>query len=232
MKYTLNKYEIKKKYKLLQLKNGGELMDSVLKKHFITNIFFVTILAVFSSQLLFAAQEELSVELIPSKSAYKAGDSIILALKIKIPEKYHLYGNPLGPGIGKPLMVSIEGAEKVVWDAIRKPAAKKYKPPVGEWVFAYDDQVVFYIGGNIPQDVSENIEGVIHIEGLICNTACIPVKKKIPFNVSLKEAAEADRHFKNDPDLLKIMASATGSFPLVTHVPAEMPSITGLDLSG
>jgi thiol:disulfide interchange protein len=207
-------------------------MDSVLKKHFITNIFFVTILAVFSSQLLFAAQEELSVELIPSKSAYKAGDSIILALKIKIPEKYHLYGNPLGPGIGKPLMVSIEGAEKVVWDAIRKPAAKKYKPPVGEWVFAYDDQVVFYIGGNIPQDVSENIEGVIHIEGLICNTACIPVKKKIPFNVSLKEAAEADRHFKNDPDLLKIMASATGSFPLVTHVPAEMPSITGLDLSG
>ena len=175
---------------------------------------------------------ELSVELIPSKSAYKAGDSIILALKIKIPEKYHLYGNPLGPGIGKPLMVSIEGAEKVVWDAIRKPADKKYKPPVGEWVFAYDDQVVFYIGGNIPQDVSENIEGVIHIEGLICNTACIPVKKKIPFNVSLKEAAEADRHFKNDPDLLKIMASATGSFPLVTHVPAEMPSITGLDLSG
>ena len=75
---------------MLQLKNGGELMDSVLKKHFITNIFFVTILAVFSSQLLFAAQEELSVELIPSKSAYKAGDSIILALKIKIPEKYHL----------------------------------------------------------------------------------------------------------------------------------------------
>lgn len=206
-------------------------MDRILKKHFFTRIFIPTILVVFSFQLLFASQEELAVELIPSKSAYAAGDSIILALKINIPEKYHLYGNPLGPGIGKPLEVSIDGARNVIWDGIRKPAARKFKPPVGEWVFAYDDQTVFYISGKTSPDISGNIEGVIHIEGLICNTACIPVKKEIPFRVSMREMAEADLHFKNDPDLLRIMASATGSFPLSTQAMAEMPPVTGLDLS-
>ncbi|NLL12719.1 MAG: hypothetical protein GX267_04890 [Fibrobacter sp.] len=207
-------------------------MDKVLKKLFSTRLFIPIILVVFSSQLLLASQEDLAVELVPSKRAYTAGDSIILALKIIVPEKYHLYGNPLGPGIGKPLEISIDGARDVVWDGIRKPAARKYKPPVGEWVFAYDDQVVFYITGKIPPEISGNIEGVIHVEGLICNTACIPVKKEISFSISLKETAESDLHFKNDPDILRLMTSATGSFPLSTHTVTETPSVIGLDLSG
>jgi len=207
-------------------------MDKVLKKHFYCRMFILFILFVFSPQLLFASNEELAVELIPSKSAYKAGDSIILALKISIPEKYHLYGNPLGPGIGKPLEVSIDGARNVIWDGVRKPAAQKYTPPVGEWVFAYDNQTVFYIVGKLSPDVSGNIEGIIHIEGLICNTACIPVKKEIPFSVSLVEITESDPHFKNDPDLLRLMASATESFSLSNHDKTEMPSVVGLDLSG
>lgn len=208
-------------------------MDKDPKKHFPTRIFISIILVAFLSQLLFASQNELAVELIPSKNTYTAGDSIILALKIVIPEKYHLYGNPLGPGIGKPIEVSIDGARDVVWDGIRKPAARKFKPPVGEWVYAYDDQVVFYITGKIAPDISRNIEGIIHVEGLICNTACIPVKKEIPFSINLKEMAESDLHFKNDPDLLRLMASATDSFPISTRaVATEMPSVIGLDLSG
>ncbi len=208
-------------------------MDSVLKKHIITQIFIPIILVLFSSQLLFASQEEgLAVELIPSKNAYKAGDSIILALKINIPEKYHLYGNPLGPGIGKPFEVSIDGARNVIWDEIRKPVARKFKPPVGEWVFAYEDQAVFYISGKISPDTDGTIEGVIHIDGLICHSACIPLKKEIPFSVSLKETAGSDLHFNNNPDLLKTMTSATGTFPISTYAAAQMQSVTGLDLSG
>lgn len=96
-KYTLNKYEIKSNASCYGLKNRGELMDKVLKKLFSTRLFIPIILVVFSSQLLLASQEDLAVELVPSKRAYTAGDSIILALKIIVPEKYHLYGNPLGP---------------------------------------------------------------------------------------------------------------------------------------
>ncbi len=208
-------------------------MDKVLKKVFSIRIIIPIILVALSSQLLFASQEELEVELIPSKNAYTAGDSIILALKIIIPEKYHLYGNPLGPGIGKPIEISIDGAKDVVWDGVRKPAAKKFKPPVGEWVFAYDNQAVFYLTGKIAPEISGNIEGLIHIEGLICNTACIPVKKEIPFNINLKATAESDLHFKNYPDLLRLMVSATGYFPLSNHtVSTEIPPVIGLDLSG
>ena len=55
--------------------------------------------------------------------------------------------------------------------------------------------------------------------------------KRIPFNVSLKEAAEADRHFKT----IRTFKNNGFSYRFVSpgnSCSAEMPSITGLDLSG
>ncbi len=49
------------------------------------------------------SQTELIVNTILDKKVYAPGDTAVVALECIIPEGHHLYGNPLGPGIGKPL---------------------------------------------------------------------------------------------------------------------------------
>ncbi len=207
------------------------VVKKYLKSRFFTKSFVSFVWLIFSFQLLSASQQDLKVDLIPSKSVYQAGDSIIFALKIKIPENYHLYGNPLGPGIGKPVQISVNGAGMVNWEGVRSQSANKFRPPIGEWVYAYEEEAVFYLKGKIPPDVKGNIEGKIIIDGLICNTACIPVKNEVPFNISLSGTADSESHFNGNPELLKIFTSANNSFPLSAQSATETPSVTGLDLS-
>jgi len=66
-----------------------------------------------------------------SKQAYAAGDTIIIALQTTIPKGYHFFDNPMGPGFGKPMTLSMKGQQGIAWFDLLKQKSKKFKPEVG-----------------------------------------------------------------------------------------------------
>lgn len=209
-------------------------MISVVKKYFnnyATKLLFFSVF--FSILLQNVSAQELIAEIIPSKTFYGIDDTVRLALKIKIPSKYHLYANPLGPGIGKPLQISVNGADNIIWHQVKKPLATKFKPSIGDWVWAYENQQVFFFSGDIKENFEGDINGTIHIDGLICNTDCIPVKKDVQFSVKVTKSSSGQLHYQSNPEIKELMKSTVDSMPLlVSEVYLNKSSITGIDLSG
>lgn len=209
-------------HNILKKVSGAQLM-----------ILMIFVLCFFFTHQSNASEEELHIDIIPSKSTYRTGDSVFLALKIKIPEKYHLYGNPLGPGIGKPFQISVDGVQNIIWNGVEKLKARQFKPPVGEWVWAYENQTVFFIKGLIPAGINGNMQGSVNFNGLICNKSCIPVEKSIPFTVLVNDNVEPQPHFQKNPELLKVLSSTVDTIPLsISNRPSVTSSIKGIDLSG
>jgi len=178
----------------------------------ITVIVLITICAAFGGGNANADnQDDITLEVKLGRPLYAAGDTVVIGVKASIPQGYHLYSNPLGPGIGKPLNLSVNrrdaGGEgrrvpwSVDWVEARKSVPKKYNPPVGGWVWAYESEAYFFIKGVMRRDsvITEappasvlTYEAVF--EALMCKAACVPIIKSVPFELPLpvdKELASA-----------------------------------------
>ncbi len=126
-------------------------------------------------------------EIAPSNAAYAPGDTVVIGLRLKIPAGYHLYANPLGPGVGRPVTIRIEGASGVGWIDIKMAPAERYSPESGAWVWAWEKETAFFPCG-IARTVGVT-NGSIVIDALICNTSCVPLHYSIPFTVRIDSAA-------------------------------------------
>ena len=173
----------------------------------ITLLFLALIFPIFSGTVF--SSDDLQINVIPSKSAYVSGDSVIVALQVIIPHGYHLYGNPLGPGIGKPVEIRVDGAKRINWTGVKKPGARKFIPPMGDWVWAYENSTYFFIQGKIPEGLKGKTEGKIHFDGLICDNACIPVSKDIPFSFNTGENVTSGNHFASNSELVVQLKKAS-----------------------
>ncbi len=145
----------------------------------------------FSFLLLFARLaypfEDLSVTAFTDKASYSSTDTVRLVLQVDIPDEYYLYANPLGPGIGKPLQITISETEGIEWVGLRKKAPQKFHPPVGDWVWAYEVETFFFLTGAIHSPEVTQLQGTIVLDGLICKTACIPVMHEKEFTITLTD---------------------------------------------
>jgi thiol:disulfide interchange protein DsbD len=130
-----------------------------------------------------AVPQEFSAEVSLSKKAFAPRETVIVALMVSIPDNYHLYANPLGPGIGKPAVVRVRAARGVQWLDLYKLPPEKFTPELGGWVWAYEKEAVFYCKGVISKAPPEIIRSWISVQGLLCHTSCIPVKKTIDFEI-------------------------------------------------
>lgn len=135
-----------------------------------------------------AAAPDLTVAVITDRRSYRPGDTATIALKVEIPAQYHLYGNPMGPGIGKPLTISLGGPSGVTWIDVRKTPAGQFQPIEGDWVWAYTKETTFFLRGIIGSGAEGVLDGQITLRGLICATACIPVEKKIGIAIAVNPA--------------------------------------------
>lgn len=178
------------------------------------NIFKITLISLLLFNTVFAL-EDISVDPKLSKSSYMPGDSVTLALIVTIPQKYHLYGNPLGPGIGKPLSVAVT-ADGIRWEKISKLPPKKFIPETGGWVWAYENRTVFFLRGILDSSVGEQISGSATIDALICHTACIPVHKVIPFTVNIDRKKSETVVFDGNRELVKLYSQADQSMDFAT----------------
>jgi len=154
---------------------------------------------IFLLTLFFAAaafSQDLEFNLRSGKVRYAPGDTVAAGIEVSIPNGFYLYGNPLGPGIGKPLNLIINKNEDIEWIEARKSAARRFNPPIGEWVWAYQSKAYFFIKGVLSKDFSgDSIESEIEIDALICKTICIPVKKQAVLNLSVGDAGDGVKSF-------------------------------------
>ncbi|MDR2692587.1 MAG: thioredoxin family protein [Chitinispirillales bacterium] len=144
--------------------------------------------------------DDLSLETIPGRyPPYALGDTIVIGVKATIPRGYHLYSNPLGPGIGKPLNLFINRRDadngsrapwNVVWLEARKSFPKRYNPPIGSWVWAYESEAYFFVKGVMKRD---NAAAAVDTAG-IGNGINTPNKdKSVAANAKAKPAPAKDR---------------------------------------
>ncbi|MCP4137271.1 MAG: hypothetical protein GY754_40260 [bacterium] len=99
------------------------------------------------------------------------------ALKAEIPEGSHIYGNPKGPGIGKPTEVFADPHEQFIFEPAQFLAPEKYLGP-GETKFTwvYNNETKVFLPFRVKKGTKPgNYTIKIRFESLMCtNTTCIP----------------------------------------------------------
>jgi thiol:disulfide interchange protein len=184
------------------------------------------------SGLVAAAEVDVTVAARFDKESYAPGDTVRCALDIAIPPQYHLYGNPLGPGIGKPLKLTA-GGEGVAWKSAAKSPASKFQPRTGDWVWAYEKRAIFFLTGVLDSTVSGPVAGSAALDALICHTACVPISKSIDFTIPVDPSGARTAPAWN-PALARLFAEAE-SMPLdnggASRAGGGQPIDLGMNLS-
>jgi thiol:disulfide interchange protein len=157
-----------------------------------------------------SAQQELTAEVILSKKAYAPRETVIVALHVIIPESYHLYANPLGPGIGKPVVIRVRASKGIQWLDLYKSPPGKFTPEIGDWVWAYEKETFFFCKGVLAKNPPPVVRSWISLQGLVCHTSCVQVKKAFDFEIRTDgdgtglpfEGAEKLRSFSSQYELM------------------------------
>lgn len=174
--------------------------------------------------------KDISVDVQFDRPSYASGDTVVAIVSIDIPKGYHLYANPMGPGIGKPLTIAGEGSDCIQWTGLRKEQAKKYHPDMGEWVWAYEKHARFYLTGVVAGNGAAHCKSSIRLEGVICHTSCIAVAKQVDITVPLGRGGH--RPFEVVPSAAEDYRTAQ-AMPMGRSAPdsgGELPA--GLSLEG
>jgi hypothetical protein len=111
-----------------------------------------------------------------------------VAVVFDVARKWHIYGNPLGPGIGQPTVISASGPNGFQFAPTRYAPAKKQVQDLGDektWVFEHHGQVVHYLLGKVASDVAPgDYLLTLTAAGQVCDeNACIPGKAIVELKV-------------------------------------------------
>ncbi len=167
----------------------------------------VAILVLLLGFLACAGTQDLSTELVLDKPSYSGGDTIIASLLVIIPEKYHLYSNPLGPGIGKPARLRLYCERGVRWHEARKTAPKRFYPEIGDWVWAYERSAYFFFKGVVEKECPPVVDAGVLLSGLICGSSCVPVSVETDFKIVVSGKTAAGS-FGSQPHLRALLGDA------------------------
>jgi len=138
--------------------------------------------------LAFAEQDlrpDLALTLSTDRQSYAPGDTFVLALQAGIPDGFHFYSNPLGPGIGLPTTISVRQSPSLRWLDLAKSPPRKYQPQAGAWVWAHEKQVRFFLRGVVDPAAHGTVSDTIMIDGLMCKASCIKLTRSVPFALTV-----------------------------------------------
>ena len=143
------------------------------------------------------------IRITPSRTFFNSSDTVVLAVTVDIPQDFVLLGNPVGPGIGRPLTVSfLSMNDEIKWLEVRKLPASKYGAPFGDWVWAYTNRAFFFCVGVIADDAGKHPHsylGDLRIEGLLCRNECRAINDTISLSLSVTDNGTSnDDNFGND----------------------------------
>ncbi len=132
-----------------------------------------------------SAPQSISIKPVTIQNTLHIGDEAIFALEITIPKDSHLFANPMGPGIGKPFLLTLPSSQSVKWLGVRAKAPEKFVPEdmADQWSWVWKDQTTIFVSGRI---LHLPLAETLHVDGLLCQESCQPqhvdVKLRIPAN--------------------------------------------------
>jgi len=144
-----------------------------------------TVLLFIMSPLLAAVDITVETEL--GAESYVPGDTFEVALIISVPESYHLYSNPIGPGVGKPLSITPGESDEITWISAIQQEPIKYIPEGFEdlWTWVWDDEAIIVLRGVISANALDQVSTTVTLDGLTCKTACIQVNAIADISIDL-----------------------------------------------
>lgn len=159
---------------------------------------------------LFSNETDLKIKVSTEFKKYEVGDTVSFALTINIPKNYHLYSNPLGPGIGKPLSLSFSNSDFFDILEAKKENPKKFIPKGMEtdWTWAWENEAHLFVKAIIQKEINNSASITANISGLICKTDCLPISKDITLSTSIGLREEYSVPF-NSEKISNIYNSAT-----------------------
>jgi len=159
-----------------------------------------------------AFAKHLEVAVFSDASAYRPGDVFRIAVVIDIDSDWHIYGNPLGPGIGLPTVISVELPEGFSSAIARYAPAEKGTQDFGEaggtWVWEHTGQVIHFLSGTVdPGTLPGNYHAKVHVSAQVCKKmgSCLPGEAIVPLDLTVSESAGSipktnEELFKNFDD--------------------------------
>ena len=134
----------------------------------------------------------------PENLTVVMGGESFIPIKIEIPGKHHIYGNPKGPGIGKPTEVFVVAPDELQFKEARYlPPKKFYFPGEKEHTFGYEDHTTIFLPFSVKNNIKRGSRTVhIAYEALLCNdtvsgnldsiaSACIPKTGNFDFSITI-----------------------------------------------
>ncbi len=143
------------------------------------------------------ADRELTVYPEPSGLEIPAGGSGYFTVTAEMPGRSYIYGNPKGPGIGKPTVVSV-GADPVITIGIpRYQPAEKYSPGDGDFVWIYRNTARFHIPFTVSDTASlGTYDAKLKFSALLCSkTSCVPKEYTFDYPVTVLPPGRAGTEY-------------------------------------
>ncbi len=137
------------------------------------------------------------------------GDSFRIAVVFEIENGWHIYGNPLGPGVGKATVVSArvvseKGAGGFQFEPARYAAGHRTPQNFGEgentWVWEHTGKIVHFLSGKV-SDAAQPGEYLLSVDASaqVCAEAtCLPGKATIPLAVTIVAGGVPSYHANDE----------------------------------
>jgi cytochrome c biogenesis protein CcdA len=154
-------------------RNTEKLKREIKISRFFLILFFYANIFAFNFDFNLENDNYFSNTLEFSTAFLSQNDTIIAAVLVNIPENYHLYSNPKGPGVGRDLNISLIDSANAEILFAKKQIPHKFLPegePQDQWVWAWKDSAVIFFGFSPESQFPVNIK----IEGVYCDVSCIP----------------------------------------------------------
>ncbi len=143
---------------------------------------------------------ELKVYPVNEITEISPGKQGIISLKIEIPDKSYIYGNPKGPGVGRPTTVEIDHPDNFTFETPQFLPPRKYKPKDdSEFVWIYENETKISLPFKIKKNSGAGEYKVsILLTALLCTEkSCTPYNFRIDYPVKIisDTPAKASRQF-------------------------------------
>ncbi len=126
-----------------------------------------------------------------------AGVSGFITLAVEIPDSQHIYGNPKGPGIGKPTTVFVKPQKNFIFEPAQFLTPTKYQDPSDkDYVWIYEDKTYIFIPFKAKSTCTEgNYDIKIIFDAILCETSmCIPKHIEVDYNIQVLKDAPITAH--------------------------------------
>ena len=134
-----------------------------------------------------------------------------IVIKAEIPNGSHIYGNPKGPGTGKPTVVTIDKTEGVKFSVAKYEKGEKYiSPGEKDFVWAYKNKTYIFIPFTITNSKIKNFKTKVYVESLLCtDSTCMP--KNYEFEISINTVSDSSKVTQYDIQIQNRYSKLSGN---------------------